>query len=125
MTKDQEEYVTFENSLGETISNDPRWLAEQTLAAAGVGSADKDAEIAELKAKLEAIESATVATASSDDDDVEDDDEVPTDESGARTYTELDGKALKALANERQVNISGLKKVGEVRKALIAADAEK
>lgn len=30
------EYVVFENSLGEEISNDPRWQAEKTLADAGV-----------------------------------------------------------------------------------------
>lgn len=34
------DYVTFLNSAGEEISNDPRWLAEKTLREAGVGQAE-------------------------------------------------------------------------------------
>ncbi len=41
----------------------------------------------------------------------------------AGPYDGLDAKALKALAAEREVDITGLKKVGEVRAALTAADA--
>jgi len=40
-------------------------------------------------------------------------------------YDDLNGKELKALAAEREVDISGLKKVGEVREALRADDAAK
>ncbi len=55
------DYVTFLNSAGEEISNDPRWLAEKTLreAGVGVGAADFDIEGAydnltgaELKAEV-------------------------------------------------------------------------
>lgn len=34
-TKDSE-FVTFENSLGETVSNDPNYLAKERLEAAGI-----------------------------------------------------------------------------------------
>lgn len=97
MAKQQYKPVTFLNSRGETISNDPVWKAQQTIQAAG---ADNGA---------------------SDDDNL--DKEPQLDADGNRTYGELDGKELKALAEERGVDISGLKKVGEVRQALIDADA--
>lgn len=46
MAKQKEKYVTFLNSAGEEISNDPRWLAEKTLSAYGVGQKAPDFEIA-------------------------------------------------------------------------------
>ena len=36
MAKQKEQYVTFLNSAGEEISNDPRWLAQKTLEQYGV-----------------------------------------------------------------------------------------
>lgn len=48
------------------------------------------------------------------------DEEMPEDES---PYASLGGAELKKLAQERGVDIKGLKKVGEVRAALEAADA--
>lgn len=82
--------VTFENSLGETISNDPIFLAQRTLEAAGVTSG---------------------AERPGDHEDY-----MPTD------YDDMDSKELKALSLERGVDIKGLKTVGQVRAALVAAD---
>ena len=50
--------------------------------------------------------------------------ETSDDESEAGPYDGLDGKALKALAAEREVDIKGLKTKSEVVAALTAADAE-
>jgi hypothetical protein len=46
----------------------------------------------------------------------------PDDDTDFSEYDDMDGKALKAVANEKGVDISGLKKVGQVRAALIAFD---
>jgi len=108
--------VYFENSLGEKISNDPVFKAQQTLLAAGVGFADSQPLAAQDQLKRAAAQ---------DDDslpDNDDDDTPPTDGDGFRTYEELDGRQLKAEAKTREVDISGLKKVGEVRAKLIEAD---
>lgn len=86
--------VTFLNSRGETISNDPVFRAQQIMAGVKVDDSNEDITTEQV------------------------------DENGKRTYGELDAKELKALASERGVDISGLKKVGEVRKALIDADAK-
>lgn len=86
--------VIFENSLGEIISNDPVYLAQRTLARAGINYG---------------------STASTDDDDAIDDVEVS-------PYAELKGAALKAAAADKGVDIKGLKTVGEVRAALTAHD---
>lgn len=37
--------VTFLNSAGETVSNDPRWLARQTLESYGVGQKAEDFDV--------------------------------------------------------------------------------
>lgn len=135
MAKQDNDWVVFEDPDGNEISNDPRWRAQQTLAQAGVevqsADAGSDALQAELDAKNGEIEALrqqlAAAQAQEAEDDLEDDDDGPqpdVDDNGARTYKELDGKGLKALAAERNVDISGLKKVGEVRSALIAADAK-
>lgn len=80
--------VTFKNSLGETISNDPIFLAQRTLAAAGISGKVDDSGDAF--------------------------DENP--------YSDLKAAELKELAKERGVDIKGLKTVGDVRNALVAAD---
>lgn len=80
------ETVTFLNSRGEVISNDPVWKAQQLL---GIKPDDSDEEML---------------------------DENP--------YANMTARELKDLAAERGVDISGLKKVGEVREALAAADEE-
>jgi len=54
------------------------------------------------------------------DDSDDSDDEMPVEEN---PYAGFTARELKELANERGVDISGLKKVGEVREALLAADA--
>lgn len=89
--------VVFENSLGETISNDPIFLAQQTLAAAGIAlQAEED----------DSEETLTVEPATQVED-----------------YKSLDGAALKALAAERGVEIGDAKTVGDLRKLFIQADA--
>lgn len=78
------ETVTFLNSRGEVISNDPVWKAQQLL---GIKPDDSNDEMPE---------------------------ENP--------YANMSARELKDLAAERGVDISGLKRVGEVRDALAAAD---
>ena len=85
MSKSTHEPVTFLNSRGEVITNDPILRAQQLL---GIDP-------------------------SADDSDEEIGDE----------FEDLGGKELKALAKEREVDISGLRTVGEVREALRAAAA--
>lgn len=94
--------VVFEDSEGNTISNDPVYRAQQTLAAAGVSFAESQPE-----------QLATNARAA-DDVDLGDDD--------AEDYKAFDGTELKAMADERGVDRKGLKTVGELRQALISAD---
>lgn len=95
--------VTFLDSEGNEISNDPVWLARRTLAQHGV---EDITETSTEKASAEAE-----ATSTSDDESI------------AEDYSKFDGKQLKELAKERDISIKGLKTVGEVRQALIAADA--
>jgi hypothetical protein len=134
MAKNKDDIVTFLNSAGEEISNDPRWHAKRTLEAAGMQSdssgteelheqlnqktealLDKDAEIAELQRQLAA---AQANSAGVDDDAEEEDDADDEDE-----FSKLNGKELKARAKDENVSISGMKTVGEVRAALRAAKA--
>jgi hypothetical protein len=107
--------VVFLNSLGEEISNDPVWHAQQTLAQYGqpfAGSQPND-----LVRTLEK------AAAPEDDEDLDDDDTTPpVDAEGIRTYKELNQTQLKAEAKERQIDISSAKKVGDIREALRQAD---
>lgn len=107
------EPVVFEDSQGNVISNDPVFLAQRTLRAAGITLEDQSPKTQS-------------ATTSSDDssESIEETSEEDRDESGARTYKELKGGDLKAYANERGVDITGMKTVGEVREALRKADAD-
>ena len=104
MSDNKYEPVTFEDSEGNVISNDPVWLAKQTLKQYGVEEQSTEASAPAA--------SETTQTASTSDD-----------ESMVEDYAKFDGAALKKLAKERNVDIKGLKTVGEVRQALIAADA--
>ena len=132
MANSKEEYqpVVFEDSQGNEISNDPVWLARKRLADAGVepsstNSAHLQDELDEKNAEIEALK-AQLQAKQAEEDALEDDeapDEVK-DEAGNRTYAELDSKGLKALAGERNVDIAGLKTVGQVRAALVDADAK-
>lgn len=129
MAKNKEdEFVTFLNSAGEVISNDPGYRARKYLEEHGepednseelealrVANEAKDAELESLRAQLAA---AQANSAGVDDDDEEEDDAPEKDE-----FTGLGGKELKALAKDRNVSISGMKTVGEVRTALRAAKA--
>ena len=129
--KTKYEPVVFEDSQGNPISNDPLWLAQQRLAQAGVelpedNSAELEAQLNQKNEEIESLRAALAAKEAEEASDLEPDDEAPkadVDDDGNRTYKELDSRGLKALAGEREVDISGLKTVGEVRKALIDADA--
>jgi hypothetical protein len=68
---------------------------------------------------MAATEGAPGNEATADDEDEEHD----VDDAGNRTYAEVSGKELKTLARDRGVDIAGMTKVGQVREALIAADA--
>lgn len=92
------EPVTFENSLGEIISNDPVFHAQRTLEAYGV---DNDSRVPAVHREKGPA------------DDAEFDD---------NPYAYMDQKALKALAIERNISLKGLKTLGEVRAAFAAAD---
>lgn len=83
--------VLFENSKGETISNDPVYLAQQT------------------------IDQYSGANSGNGDDEAID----------TSPYADMNGRDLKAAAKERGVDISGMKTVGEVRRALEEDDAAK
>lgn len=107
MATETYEPVTFENSLGETISNDPIYLAQKTLENAGI--AFNQSQPAQLAA-------AQAAAADDSDEDLDEDE--------ATDYSKLGQKELKELADERGVDISSAKKVGEVRQLLIDADVK-
>jgi hypothetical protein len=127
-----DDYVVFEDSQGNEISNDPRWKAAKTLEAAGVevGKSDSltDAERAELEELREFKRTQGVAQAPNEfngtadveeqEEDDDDDEENP--------YAEVKGAALATLAKERGIKLTaedGTKlKAGQVRAALADQD---
>lgn len=114
------EPVVFLNASGEEVSNDPNWLAMKQLQAAGISF--NQSQPGHLESVLQAANRPAPAE---DDEDIDDGEpEEALDEAGNRTYAELSGKALVSLADERGVERKGLKKVGELRAALIQADAD-
>lgn len=116
--------IVFENSLGEEISNDPVYLAQKTLKDAGVTFQNSQPDVA--KAQLQ--QATDKARQPAQDDDALDDDEQPDlDDSGFRTYKELDGKGVQAEAKSRGIIAKdlGIKTVGDLRTALIQDDETK
>lgn len=124
MTTENEEYVTFTDSRGNVLSNDPRWHAKNRLKQSGVDVDSLEDENARLRRQLEELMAKRGIQASAEDEIDEDGDEPPTDENGLRTYEELDGKALNALLKERNITVEGKKTVGSAREALRKADAD-
>lgn len=119
MANSDYEPVVFLDADGNEISNDPVWHARNTLAAAGVDESTVDnsnlqAEIDAKDAEIEALKAALAAQETLDEDENGKDD--------GDNYDKLDGKGLKALAKERNVDIKGMTKVSQVREALRAAD---
>lgn len=112
--KQEEEFVTFEDSQGNVISNDPRYLAKKTLEEAGYGITFTQSSPEQQHQNLRQ------AAGVSDDEELGEDDNDKVED-----YKTYDGAALKKLASARGVDISGMKKVGEVRKALMDDDAAK
>lgn len=90
-----DDMVVFHDSDGNEISNDPRWHHR------------KFAE--QEKERLQNLES----TPGDSDDEIEKDE-----------LDELNGRQLKKLAEEEDVDISGLTKVGQVREAIRSARAQ-
>jgi hypothetical protein len=117
---DKYQPVTFTNSLGEVISNDPVFRAQQVLEQAGLGQTE--APTPKAAKAVSTPPAAPVTPTDEDDEDLENDDST---EEAIADYKELDGKAAKALAAERGVDITGFTKVQQVRDALMAADAAK
>lgn len=91
---DDNKPVVFHDADGNEISNDPRWHAAKLLA--------QDKKNAE---NLQALGTAGQLVDSADDDDLD----------------EMNGKQLKETAETEGVDITGLKKVSEVRTAIRAA----
>jgi len=117
----QEEYVVFEDSQGNEISNDPRWRAARTLKNSGVDVDAQAAELEELRAFKRAHEVAQAPnefTGTADVEEPEDSD----DDDAENPYAEVKGAELAKLAKERGIDIKGLK-AGDVRDALAAQDA--
>ena len=112
MANSDYEPVVFLDADGNEISNDPVWHARNTLAAAGVDESAVDNS--NLQAEIEALKAALAAQETLDEDENGKDD--------GDDYDKLDGKGLKALAKERNVDIKGMTKVSQVREALRAAD---
>ena len=127
MASQNDSIVTFTNSRGEEISNDPRWHAQKTLQAAGMSpqpvavSSQLVAENESLKARIAALEAAAASQGVEDEDDDEDDDNENEVEDQFQTMT---GKELKTYAKENGIDISGLTKVGEVRARLRESASE-
>lgn len=126
-----DDFVTFLDSNGEEISNDPRWRAQKTLEARGINpnaAAEKDDIIAQLEEQLRALQAQGIAP-NDDEDELTDEDGFAVDEEGKRTYTDLDSKAVVAELKKREIPLTkedGTKlKVGEARAALVADDAAK
>ena len=59
MATEKDDIVTFLNSAGDEISNDPRWLAKKNLANSGTDVDALQAENEALKARLAALEAST------------------------------------------------------------------
>jgi sRNA-binding protein len=121
MAEEKYEPVVFLDAAGSEISNDPVWHAQKTLRSAGVSFDNSQPD-----AQARRLEQAN-ATTPDDDDELEAEDaepEVQVDDDGNRTYKELKAAELKSLANSRGVDIKGAKTVGDVRKALVGADAK-
>lgn len=126
MAQDTEDYVLFEDSQGNTVSNDPRWKAAQTLKASGVDVdqvARDAAELEELRAFKRAHEVAQAPnefTGTADVEEPEDDDD-----DAENPYADVKGKDLSALAKERGITIEKGMRAGDVRNALAAQDLGK
>ena len=117
MAEEKYEPVVFLDSAGNEISNDPVWHAQKTLRAAGVSF-----EQSQPDAQARLLEQQNAATDDDDEDLPESEPEAQLDDDGKRTYKELKSPELKSLAASRGVDITSAKTVGDVRKALIAAD---
>jgi len=116
-----EDYVVFEDSQGNEISNDPRWRAARTLKNSGVDVDAQAAELEELRAFKRAHEVAQAPnefTGTADVEEPEDSD----DDDAENPYADVKGAELAKLAKERGIDIKGLK-AGDVRDALAAQDA--
>jgi hypothetical protein len=123
MAQTDDDIVTFLNSAGEEISNDPRWHAKRTLEAAGIQSPAVSsalvAENAALQARIAELEAAA-ASHGVDEDIDDDDDEDETEDQ----FRKMSGKELQAFAKENDLDIKGLKTVGDVRSRLRELTAE-
>jgi len=121
------DYVVFEDSVGNEVSNDPRWLARRTLAMAGEGVSEAqvlaDAERAELEELREFYRTHGVAQAPNEFNGTADVEEPEDDDDDAENpYADVKGKELSALARERNITIVKGMKAGDVRNALAAQD---
>lgn|SRR5690606_15410529 len=108
--------VTFLDSRGRVISNDPRFhlrkMQEQEEARLA-NLQQQEVEATEEQPSEEADEAAEEEPTEDDEDKAQGDD-----------LDELRGKELKALAAEEGVDITGLTKVSQVREAIRAHRAE-
>jgi len=112
--------VTFLNSRGEEISNDPRWHAQKVLAGAGMTPVNSSLveENESLRAQIAALQASQADSQGVEDDHEDDGDD------DADAFSAMGAAELKAYAKENDIDIKGLKKVGEVREALRAAASQ-
>lgn len=121
---DSEEYVVFQDSAGNEVSNDPRWRAEKLLGIQKEQGVDAmQAELEELRAFKAAHEVAAAPNefmGTADVEEPDDSDDIDAD----NPYASVTGKDLSNLAKERGIQIVKGMKAGDVRDALKAQDVE-
>lgn len=120
---DSTEYVVFEDSAGNEVSNDPRWRAEKLLGLQKEQGVDpRDAELEELrafKAAHDVAQAPNSLTGEGPDEEEPDDTDAPDEEN---PYASVTGKDLSSLARDRGIKIEKGMKAGDVRNALAAQD---
>ena len=106
--------VIFFDAEGNEISNDPRWIMKQQ-ADALQAQVDAQAEVATPS------DQTPVDVGSGGEDKTEDETE---EDSESVDYSEMKADELKALAKDRELDLSGITKKSELVALLEANDAE-
>lgn len=123
---DSKDYVVFEDSAGNEVSNDPRWKAEKLLGIQkeqGVDALQAELEeLREFKRAHDVAQAPNQLTGEGPDEEEPDDTDAPDAEN---PYASVTGKDLTSLARDRGITIVKGMKAGDVRNALAAQDLGK